>query len=594
MPNTLKELQNQIDELNSQLSDPTITPEKRKILESALNRIQQQMSTSRPDTVSDELNDSSRIMQEQEPTQLSQPETNTNALQTPPPLSETPLQQPATTEEDEESDTEETDTPLSTPMPSPVPAKPSVEDDFESAFNKYKTDTEQIRAEQSQYDTGLEEAESRSQMATGIAGALQAFGEGLAAITGGSAKPLQTGAEALRKSAQQGVESAKRKAGSLKERIMMAREPLETKSEEMKLRDAIEQRQKQKRLADPNSSESAAAQERAKQLFTLYASHAADKGSTGLEEQIRNIIPKLNQFSANDILDLNKQMQSLSSSSKENVQENQERKEKLQNIKNEAQSKNINIKYQQALELANIKDNNRVISVATKDFLAAKKDIADTLKNTIAVRDKMGKFIEKLNLAINGNKDAQQYIAESKDVLNYLTARNYESKGVFTDGDLQALGELTNNGGLTWIQVMENWASKGFTGTESQDQLKKFQRILNDRSKDFDQPEKAIRARYAETFRNIAEISGKPIYSEYANKLENGESTTTAPSNVQPAPAATEPTLKEVTTSELSDIKNAMDKNAIQDGETFIIKTSTGFKKVKRKGDSYEVVSDVK
>lgn len=577
---TQDEIENNIREIEKQLEEPNITPEKRQVLENALATILPQSSETIPSTKESNIFEKPAVRDDiinRLNNDLKKNSETATSLQTPLPI------QPSDTSatlENEEDVVEPFETPIEPTLP--TRQKPDTEDEFQSLYNKYKTDVETARTQQSQYDTDLEEAETRSRTATGIAGALQAFGEGLAAITGGSAKPLQTGAEALRSSMKEGVEVAKRKAGSLKDRIMMAREPLETKSEEMKLRDAIEQRQKQKRLADPNSPESMQAQEKMANMLEIFAAHAGDKGSTMLQSQLLGLGKNLNRMSANDLTDLSKQLQGLTSSSKENVLGKQERAMETAKAKAESQLSILAKRHDYATQLAEIKDENKVKARAEVDYKKAEENISTSINETKAVKDKMSKFVVELNKAIKGDKKAQQYVAEEGSVLAYLNARSYESKGVFTDSDLENLDQLRGGAGKSWGDKFANWTSKGWEGTETIEELKRFQRILNRRLTDFENPEKAVRMRYVDTFRNIASVSRHPIYNDYADILEDRGNSTAA----QSAPTQ----LIEVTKQQVGDPnqKEMMDTAGIKDGQQF----KYGDKLYIRKGDTFESVGN--
>lgn len=572
---TDEELENQIRELERQLEDPNITPEKRQVLDNALDRLIAQSPNTipsepeepnifeKPAVRNDIINRLNNDLKKN-----SEPATS---LQTPLPI------QPSDTSatlENEEDVVEPFETPIEPTLP--TRQEPDTEDEFQSLYNKYKTDVETARTQQSQYDTDLEEAETRSRTATGIAGALQAFGEGLAAITGGSAKPLQTGAEALRSSMTEGVEVAKRKAGSLKDRIMMAREPLETKSEEMKLRDAIEQRQKQKRLADPTSPESMQAQEKMANMLEIFAAHAGDKGSTMLQSQLLGLGKNLNSMSANDLTDLSKQLQGLTASSKENVIGKQERAMETVKAKLEGQLTVLQKKKQHAMEIASIKDENKVKVRAEDDFKKAQDEIAKGINETKIVKKKMIEFIGQLNKAMRGDVAAQNYVAQEANVVAYLNARSYESKGVFTDNDLESLDQLRGGAGRSWKDKFENWFSKGWEGTQSVKELETFKEILERRMPDFDNPEKEVRQRYAENFRHIASVSDHPIYNKYADIIEDGGRVSQQPIQITREQLANQ------------NHEQMMNDAGIKDGQQF----KYGDKLYIRKGKTFESVGN--
>ncbi len=104
------------------------------------------------------------------------------------------------------------------------------QDEAEQLMSQYRKTKEDVQSEQATLETSSSESERSRQTENAIAGALQSFGEGLAAITGGSAKPLQTGAETLRRSGQMQAAEEERKARGLRERLQQAKTPIEEKT----------------------------------------------------------------------------------------------------------------------------------------------------------------------------------------------------------------------------------------------------------------------------------------------------------------------------------------------------------------------------
>lgn len=338
-------------------------------------------------------------------------------------------------------------------------------DEFEPMFKKYQEDLGKIQSEQEAEDKALQEAESRVQTATGIAGALQAFGEGLAAITGGSAKPLQIGAETLRRSAGQELDAKLRRGKSLKERIELSREPLETKATELKFRDVFEKRQAQKRLNDPESKESADARDMASNFLDVYVANLQNKAvDPEAIQRVEGVRSKIAQMNANQIqkfLDNLKEIKFGTS-----FETTMESKKELEQRKEESKIRSEDVKYERKLQ-----------DQADKRFLDDSAKLAVTVKEAKKFSDQLSTFQKQVEAAKRGDRTALEQVKRNRGVINYLIARQNEPRGVFTDQDLAALSQF--EAGKGWSETFQGWFSKGLANISPKD-LDRILGVLQD------------------------------------------------------------------------------------------------------------------
>lgn len=368
-------------------------------------------------------------------------------------------------------------------------------DEFEQMYKDYDTARKQYGEDIEALGKESDEASSKQTMMTGIAGALQSFGEGLAAITGGSAKPLQTASETIRRVGEQGAAAREGRAKTLKERLMMARQPLEAKIEETKFRDVFEQRQKSKRLEDPASPESAQARELANNFLDAYAASLSNRVDDTQLTKIESIRPKLEKLNANQIKDFMDNLNKLKfTESRVDIEEAKgERAAKQQEAKTVASQ-------EFAIQKQAQKDINKVDSELEQDQ---------------KFYNQYNTFKSNLQKAIAGDLEAQKYIKNNMGAFSYLKARTLESKGVFTDQDAERLTTLLKD--QTWAEQFSAWLESGMQGTIPVQTLKK----LSDALKDDPKNPNAVRNEKLQRFANTAKKSSNPAIKNSASYYES-------------------------------------------------------------------------
>lgn len=388
-----------------------------------------------------------------------------------------------------------------------TPAKPSVEpgktvaskaaetDEYEPLFGEYEKARKTYGEESEALGKETEEVGRKNIMMTGIAGALQAFGEGLAAITGGSAKPLQTGAATVRSIGEQQAAAQERKAKTLKERMLMAREPLEAKAQEIKFRDVFEQRQKAKRLEDPTSDESQQARQLANNFLDAYMTSVSNRVSPDQLEKLEAIKPRLENLNANQIKDFMDNLNKLKfTESRVDIEEAKaERTTKQQEAKTAASQE---FKVQQDAQKAIVK-------------------VESELEQDQKFYNQYKQFRSNLTKAIAGDKDAQKFIKNNMDAFSYMKARTMESKGVFTDQDAERLTTLLKD--TPWFNKFQAWLAGGLKGEIPMDVLQSLDEALKD------EPENPvmIKNKKLKTLANIAKKSTNPAMQNSASYYES-------------------------------------------------------------------------
>jgi hypothetical protein len=440
-------------------------------------------------------------------------------------------------------------------------------DEFEPMFKKYQEDLGKIQSEQEAEDQAMQEAESRAQTATGIAGALQAFGEGLAAITGGSAKPLQTGAEALRRSTQQGLEAQMRRGKGIKQRIEMAREPLETKATELKFRDVFEKRQAQQRLNDPESKESADARGMASNFLDVYVANLQNRAvDPEAIQRVEGVRSKIGQMNANQIQKFLDNLKDIKFST--SYETTVEGKKELEETK--AASK---------VEAATTKREQKLQDEASKWRQTTGTKITEIVNDERKYKTRINDFSTLLERALAAKTDTEfktiaNEIARQKTVIDYLDARQVEPKGVFTDQDAARLSSITN--GRPWLQQFQDWLSKGLQGTTTIDEIKTLNRIIKEKQKDINNP---IRSKVVT---DMLKVGANDPYNKY--KKEQADSLAsdllTDEETVESKPEVT-PSKKY---ESIDDVKR--DRSNIKSGDKIEVKDSSG------KYSQYEAYSE--
>lgn len=434
----------------------------------------------------------------------------TAALQTPAPV----LQKPATPSV-EPGKTAAVEAAMNEPESKPQ------EDEYETLFKNYEQARKQYDVDMADYEEKMSETERRNQMTTGIAGALSAFGEGLAAITGGSAKPLQAGVAALKDIGSQQVAAQERKAKTLKDRLQMAREPLETKAGDIKFRELFEKKQLEKKMTDPNSEESKQAREVANQTLNALVASFRSAGNPQAADELLNTKPFIDKASGKQINDLFEQIKDLNIKPTISAAQKQEYAMQLVEKKGEIQQNLAKQKQQFQSKLTNLRTDAARVNTATKEYQEIVPKINADVKDVKALGNQVDKFIALLDQAsdpkLMSNDATRQQINESiaaqKEILNYMNARKYESKGVFTDQDLTALSQLKTYG--TWADQFTNWLKKGVYNEETAKQIRVMRDIMRERKRDFKNPGYAVARGYSQIFRDTAEL-----YSSMENNVD--------------------------------------------------------------------------
>lgn len=408
------------------------------------------------------------------------------------------------------------------PMPKPSRIAASVEPGQTEAVKAAEAqtpepdETEKLMGEyrkaRESYDTeskGLEEertaSERKRMQMTGISGALQAFGEGLAAITGGSAKPLQAGVAAVKGMGEQQAAAEERKARSLKERLQMAKAPLEEKTMEMDLRSRLTKGKMEQAIMDPTSDQSQKARANAASFIdNMIAQGTANKADPAVLQRLEQTKGLLGQMNAQQVQDFYSTLKPLST-------------ETSLEAKNEFDMKKLMMQENLRVKLADARDAKDQQKVADKEFLKVRSKIADEETAASKVGPQMEKFLNDLDAAIAGDKKAAKRVSQNVGVVTYLNARTFESKGVFTDNDLRALSQT--DAGRTWFQQLDDFVSKGMTGNLPKESMMRIRGVVGDNIDKFREPGKFIRSNYAQAFREIE----NPVLNRYADVLERGE-----------------------------------------------------------------------
>lgn len=437
----------------------------------------------------------------------------TAALQTP-----TPVPQKPATPSVEPGKTAAVDAAMNEPK---QPESKPQEDEYETLFKNYEQARKQYDVDMADYEEKMSETERRNQMTTGIVGALSAFGEGLAAITGGSAKPLQAGVAALKDIGSQQVAAQERKVKTIKERLQMARDPLETKAGDIKFRELFEKKQREKRMLDPNSEESNQAREVANQTLNALVASFRSAGNPQAADELLNTKPFIDKASGKQINDLFEQIKDLSIKPTISAAQKQAYAMQLVEKKGEIQQTLAKQKQQFQSKLTNLRTDAARVNLATKEYQEIVPKINADVKDVKALGNQVDKFIGLLDQAsdpkLMSNEAKRQQINEAiaaqKEILNYMNARKYESKGVFTDQDLLALSQLKTYG--TWADQFTNWLKKGVYNEETAKQIRVMRDIMRERKRDFKNPGYAVARGYSQIFRDTAEL-----YSSMENNVD--------------------------------------------------------------------------
>ena len=384
-------------------------------------------------------------------------------------------------------------------------------------------------------DEELSKAEADTQFATGIGGAIQAFGEGLASITGGSAKGLQTGVRAYQ-------EVAARKEASLRDRIRAKRQK---ESDEFKYRDAIEDRQKKQRLKDPASEESAAARQEAGLLMDTMIAQFRDQGagSDTLDklEEVKAVMSSGN-VSAEQIANLQSKLKDMGlGKPKESVESAQARKAELQ-------------------ETAWGRQQQRD---ADKQFQKDMDSIGTAVQNSNKLLKQLIEFKANYEKAKNNDPEAKAYLKQYTNTINYLLAREKEPKGVFTDNDLRALSQFDTR--KTFEQQAQSYYDEKFAGELDPETLDRIGRALENAIPTLQDSKINI----IESKRRIYLKSKNPALRDYGNEMSPDLF-----GNVESAPAQSQTAQPQTAQPQTAQPKNNTKEeiNRAKEGDTLYVK----------------------
>lgn len=384
----------------------------------------------------------------------------------------------------------------------PVEKQP---DETDQLMSEYRKKRGEVESEQAALEEEMQAGERSRQMQTGIAGALQSFGEGLAAITGGSAKPIQTGAATLKSIGEQQAAAQERKGKTLKERLQMAKAPIEEKEAELSLRSRLTKSKMEQGLLDPNSEQSVQARKDAAAFIdNMITQGTANKAAPEVLQRLEQSKALIGQMSAAQVQQFYDTLKPLSTDT------SLEAKNKFDMQKMAAQE---NLR----LRLAEAKDSKDQQKVAQKEFIKDQSAIAKQVAETAAVSQELKSFRNDLKLALAGDKEAAKRVTQKSGVVNYLNARSIESKGVFTDNDLRALSELQ---ATRWFDQFNDWVSKGFEGVLPKQSLIRVQDILDRNAYKFDDPSKYVYDSLIEKYKGLDEVSETGVWKPYLSNLQ--------------------------------------------------------------------------
>ena len=401
----------------------------------------------------------------------------------------------------EQSSTLDTTAGLQTKAPivsAPMEETPKPEiDETEQLMGEYRKAREQYQSDVDTLEQDREASEASRQRMTGIAGALSSFGEGLAAITGGSAKPLQAGVAAVKGMGEQQAAAEERKAKTLKERLQMAKAPLEEKQAEIDLRSRISKGKMEQDLMDPASQQSAQARKDAGAFIdNMIAQGTANKASPDVLQRLEQAKSLIGQMSAAQVQQFYNTLKPLS------TETSVEAKNKFDMDKLAAQES-------MKLKLAEAKDSKDQEKVAQKELIKDQSGISKVIEQASGVAGEMKAFKEDLALAVKGDKEAAKRVTQKSKIIEYLNARSYESKGVFTDSDARALSELT---ATKWFDQFNDWASKGGVGVLPMAGLIRMNGIIQRSAHRFDNPTKYVYQGLVEKYKGLDEVDKTGVW----------------------------------------------------------------------------------
>lgn len=459
--------------------------------------------------------------------------------------------------------------------------------DYDQLFSDYETELQNIQEQRKDLETETAQEEENVGLQSGVAGALQSFGEGLAAITGGSAKPLQTAAANVKAMGAERIASQQRKTKSLRERMELAREPLERRATQEKFRDVFEKRQLQTRLGDPQSKESVEARGMAQSFFDVLSANLQSKGAPDVAARVSGLKDQIGQMNANQVKQLMDNLKSMKFETgfeqKTAAQQAQaasklEGQKELIGLKLEGQKELTGYKQELAQDLAKMRnqmgEEKTALTMYKDTSEKMQKDLNDA-RQAQTLWEQQTSFMKDLDDALAGDKAAKDRVIQDKGIVAYLNARTRESKGVFTDQDFNVLDNF--RAGRTWMQTLSDWVGEGLTGEVSQERLQKFKDIMQRTVKSAPNAESGIKKAYADRFKNMYDVTKIERFKEFSDKLAN-EGGQVSPVKEKKAGQKAAPI--DILT------KRNWEQSNIQEGDEFIIDTGKVKKLYKREGNN--------
>lgn len=515
------ELNSQIEEIRKQLLDPSRSEQEKNILASRLPAIEMQRNRA--------ISKRSLTPNEQKLAMVEP----TSGLQTPVPQVN---QQNNITPE---SEIKVSGTPGSTVVSKDAISqleqqrKPTqVPDETEQLMSEYKSKKKEIESELEKDEINKLESESKRQFQTGIIGALNSFGQGLAAITGGSAKPLETSAATMKSIHEQQAASEERKTKSLKERLQSAKSPIEEKQLEMDLRSRLTKGKMEQALMDPNSEQSVQARSNAAtfidNMIAQGKSNQADPAVLARLEQTKGL---LGQMNAQQVQEFYNTLKPLST-------------ETSLEAKNQFEMRKMAAQENLKLKLADAKDASDQKKVAQKEFIKDVSKVAEQESEAARIAPQMINFKNDLDAAIKGDKEAAKRISQNTGVVTYLNARSYESKGVFTDNDLKALSQT--EAGRTWFEQLDDFVTKGMTGKLPKTSLMRIKSVMDQNIHKFEEPTKYVRASLLEKYKNLDQTTTTDVWRPYITQLERTAAKTEPKKSMSEQPVVSQPEVENV------------------------------------------------
>jgi len=386
-------------------------------------------------------------------------------------------------------------------------------------ISDYKSKKKEIESELEKDEINKLEKESKRQFETGIVGALNAFGQGLAAITGGSAKPLETSTATMKSIHDQQIASEERKTKTLKDRLQQAKAPLDEKTMEIDLRSRITKGKIEQALIDPNSEQSKQARANASTFIdNMLAQGVANKADPAVLQRLEQTKSLLEQMNAQQVQEFYNTLKPLSTDTSIEA-------------KNQFEMKKLATQENLKLRLSEAKDLSDQKKIAQKEFIKDISKIAEQESDAARVAPQMINFKNDLDAAIKGDKDAAKRISQNTGVVTYLNARSYESKGVFTDNDLKALSQT--DAGRTWFEQLDEFVSKGMTGKVPKTSLMRIKSVMDQNIHKFEDPTKYVRSSLLEKYKNLDQTTTTDVWRPYITQLERNaaKSQTKQPSN---------------------------------------------------------------